>query len=165
MTGTHQYAARLTWNGNTGAGTYDYRSYGRNFEIMLDGKKPIEGSADPRFLGDADRPNPEDLLISALSACHMLTYLALCAREGVQVEAYEDHATAVMKLTEDGGGVFVEASLFPSIQITDGSSMEKAKQLHKTAHGLCFIARSVRFPVRVDPRITLTRKPRMQGGE
>jgi organic hydroperoxide reductase OsmC/OhrA len=154
MTDSHQYVARVIWRGNSGAGTANYRSYRRNYDIVVEGKAPIEGSADPRFRGDAALPNPEDLLVSALSACHMLTYLALCADAGIVVESYEDRATALMRFTEDGGGFFVEADLYPRVQVADRSTVQKATKLHAKAHELCFIAQSVKFPVRNDPTVT-----------
>jgi len=155
---THEYVAQLVWRGNTGAGTINYRSYSRNYEVIVQGKEPLSGSADPRFRGDAALLNPEDLVISALAACHMLTYLALCAREGISVEHYEDRATALMQFTEDGGGSFVEASLHPVVHVTDPSSVEKAKHLHARAHELCFVAQSMGFPVRNFPTIMVVAK-------
>ena len=132
-----------------------YRSYGRNYEVVIDGKEPFSGSADPHFRGDPALPNPEDMLTAALAACHMVSYLALCAREGIRVETYEDPATACMELTADGGGAFVEASLFPRVEIAGGADLERAIQLHEKAHEQCYVASSVRFPVHVHPTVTM----------
>ena len=83
----HTYQARLTWDGNLGRGTSSYASYGREHHIDVEGKAALLGSADPMFRGTADRHNPEDLFLASIAACHMLSYLALCARRGVRAMA------------------------------------------------------------------------------
>ena len=117
------------------------------------GQPPIAGSSDPSFRGDAARWNPEQLLVAALSQCHLLWYLHLCAVSDVVVIAYEDHAVGVMEQGEDGGGRFTEATLRPVVTVADDSMAGKALELHSQAHELCFVASSVDFPVRHEPRI------------
>lgn len=148
------YAATVTWTGNTGAGTASYQAYDRTYDIQSDGKPVIAGSSDPAFRGAPDRYNPEDLLIAALSACHMLWFLHLCADAGITVLAYEDRARARMRLDAAGGGRFVEATLRPTIVLADPGHRSDAAALHHTAHDRCFIANSVNFPVRCEPTFT-----------
>src|SRR5690606_14624245 len=93
---THDYHATIRWTGNLGTGTATYAAYGRDYRISVPGKPDLDGSADARFRGDATRHNPEDLLVAALSACHMLAYLALCARLGVKVTGYIDEASGTL---------------------------------------------------------------------
>lgn len=144
----HSYAVRIEWTGNDGEGTKSYRSYRRDHTIGADGKSTIAASSDPAFRGDATRFNPEDLLVASLSGCHMLTYLHLCAVNGVNVVAYRDDASGVMCEREDGGGAFAQVELRPKVTISMGDRA-KALQLHEKAHHLCFIANSVNFPVEV----------------
>jgi len=154
MTGTaHSYVVRLEWTGNNGSGTSDYRSYSRNHEIAAPGKPAIPASSDPVFRGDATRYNPEDLLVASLSACHMLAYLHLCAVSGVVVEAYVDDASGTMVETAKTGGHFTEVILRPRVTVSATSDRSLADQLHHKAHGLCFIANSVNFPVLCEPTI------------
>ena len=148
MAKTHHYAVTVQWTGNTGTGTSSYRSYGRQHEITGESGKPlIPGSSDPAFRGDPARWNPEELLVAALSACHQLAYLHLCAVAGIVVVDYVDHAEGVMKDAEDGSGSFQQVTLRPEVTITPGSDTAKAHELHEIAHAKCFIARSVNFPV------------------
>lgn len=145
---THEYKTKLKWTGNSGMGTSDYKSYGRNHRIAGPDKgSVIPGSADPHFRGDGSRYNPEDLLLASLSACHMLSYLHLCAVNGVVVTAYEDDASGVMLENPDGSGEFKEVMLRPKVTINAASDAAKAMELHEAAGKLCFIARSVNFPV------------------
>ncbi|HEY9640418.1 MAG TPA: OsmC family protein [Coleofasciculaceae cyanobacterium] len=148
---THQYSVEVRWIGNTGQGTANYRVYDRAHEISVAGKPIIPGSADPAFRGDPTRYNPEELLVSSISTCHMLWYLHLCADAKIIVTAYLDHAIGFMTETKEGGGQFTEVILKPVITITAGSDAAQAEQLHETAHHLCFIANSVNFPVRCQP--------------
>ena len=141
----HKYSVNVTWTGNTGKGTSDYQSYKRDHEISVAGKPPIHGSSDPKFRGDPVRYNPEELLISALSTCHMLWYLHLCAEAGIVVVSYEDRAEGTMIDACDGGGRFVRVTLRPDVRVV--RSVEQAEELHQRAHELCFIANSVNFPV------------------
>ena len=113
----------------------------------------LAGSSDPTFRGDASRYNPEELLVAALSACHLLSYLHLCAVNKIVVTAYTDQATGSMKETADGGGQMTEVTLRPRVRITSASNRDLALKLHGEAHGLCFIARSVNFPVVHEPVI------------
>ena len=106
----HTYTARVTWTGNKGQGTTAYDAYARDYDVACAGRPTLRGSADLRYLGDADRHNPEDLLVAALSACHMLWYLHLCAVSGVVVTAYEDDAEGRMQTHADGFGEFSEVT-------------------------------------------------------
>jgi organic hydroperoxide reductase OsmC/OhrA len=151
MDGQHFYKIGLKWQGNTGEGTSNYRSYKRDYLVHIDGKDDLPGSSDPSFRGDPSRYNPEELLVASLSACHMLWYLHLCANAGIVVQQYKDDATGVMQEDKKRGGYFKEVVLRPQVSITDESRKEEAIQLHQRAHELCFIANSVNFEVRHEP--------------
>jgi len=143
----HSYSVKVRWTGNLGRGTSDYRAYKRDHEISSLGKPPVLASSDPAFRGDASRYNPEDLLVASLSACHMLSYLHLCAVAGIVVTDYQDDAKGTMAETKDGGGHFTKVTLHPDVKVAAGADTDLAMQLHETAHHLCFIASSVNFPV------------------
>ncbi len=149
----HNYELQVEWTGNTGEGTKTYRSYGRDYTVTAPGKPKILGSSDPSFRGDPSRYNPEDLLVASLSACHMLSYLHLCAVNHVTVVGYRDAALGLMDENSDGSAQFTRVTLRPTVQILPGDDQAKAQALHADAHHLCFIARSVNFPVDVAPTI------------
>ncbi len=151
----HRYFVNVTWRGNPGNGTSNYRSYKRDHTISASGKPEIAASAEPAFLGDKSRYNPEELLVGSLSACHMLWYLHLCAEAGIVVSAYEDDAKGIMIETSAGGGRFTQVTLYPKVKINADADEELALQLHERAHQLCFIANSVTFPVLCEPAIQL----------
>jgi organic hydroperoxide reductase OsmC/OhrA len=142
----------LRWTGNLGTGTSSYRAYGRDYELSAPLKaSAIAGSSAKTYRGDDTRYNPEELLVAALSSCHLLAYLHLCADAGIVVTAYDDSAEGTMRTNPDGSGEFVGVTLRPHVQITDPARATEAGALHERAHEMCFIARSVNFPVRCHP--------------
>jgi organic hydroperoxide reductase OsmC/OhrA len=148
----HTYALTLEWTGNDGEGTKTYRGYRRDHVISAIGKPDLPGSSDPAYRGDAARYNPEELLVASLSACHMLWYLHLCSANQIVVLDYRDAPLGTMSEANDGFGEFVRVELRPTVHIA-ASDATKAAALHEQAHHLCFIARSVNFPVEVNPTI------------
>lgn len=147
----HRYQIRLDWTGNRGTGTSGYRDYDRRHEVSAAGKPVIAGSSDPSFRGEAERWNPEELLVAALAQCHLLAFLHLAADSGVVVTGYTDEARGSMRLNRDGSGEFTEVVLQPRVLVSAAEMVEPAQRLHERAHSLCFIARSVNFPVRHEP--------------
>jgi organic hydroperoxide reductase OsmC/OhrA len=147
----HHYKTTTTWVGNRGQGTANYRAYDRNHNIAVEGRPDILCSSDPAFRGDTSRHNPEVLLVASLSGCHMLWYLHLCADNNIVVTEYTDEATGTMEENKDGSGQFVEVTLNPRVTVADKSMIEKANELHHKANQMCFIARSVKFPVHHKP--------------
>lgn len=150
----HHYRLEVRWQGNRGSGTSGYRDYGREVLLEAAGKPAIAGSADVPFRGSADRWNPEELLVAALSQCHLLSYLHMAVTAGVVVTDYTDSPTGVMA-QEGVGGHFTEVVLRPVVTVADPAHVALAASLHRQASAACFIAQSVSFPVRHEPR-TLT---------
>lgn len=149
---THHYNATINWTGNLGDGTLTYTSYARNFELILAHKQPILCSSDPYFRGDPSRLNPEEMLLAAISSCHMLWYLHLCADAGIVVEKYRDRAEATMVEGQDAGR-FTNVVLRPELTISNVELNSLALSLHEKAHRNCFISNSVNFPIHIEPKI------------
>ena len=147
---THRYPVTVTWTGNTGTGTTSYRAYSRDHEVRVDGKPTILTSSDPSFRGDRTRYNPEELFTAAVSQCHSLWYLHLCADNGINVVSYVDSAEGTMQEDTSGSGVFTRVVLRPEITLAPGADAGMADRLHHEAHAMCFIARSIAAPVEVE---------------
>ena len=147
----HHYKTTITWTGNTGKGTENAAAYSRNHIISIKNKTDILASSDTPFRGDGTKHNPEDLLLSSLSQCHMLWYLHICADNGITIIEYIDDAEGIMQENEGGGGQFKEVTLHPKVTITDAGQIEKANALHHAANQKCFIANSVNFQVKHEP--------------
>ncbi len=151
MTHEHNYKLTALWTGNKGDGTKNVRTYDRSHTVTIQGKPQLFLTTDNAAVGDKSKLNPEDLLVSALSSCHMLSYLYICAMEGIVITAYSDNATGIMIENKNGGGSFKEVRLNPNFYVADESMVEKAIELHHKAHEICYIANSVNFDVTCHP--------------
>jgi organic hydroperoxide reductase OsmC/OhrA len=149
---SHRFEARITWP-RAGTSSTATAEYSRDYKLELDGKPELFGSGPTVFKGDAAGLNPEEMLVASLAACHMLTYLSLCARKGVAVIGYSDHGEARLERVGPGKLKFVEATLKPKVRLAPGSDTALAEKLHHDAHAGCFVANSVNFPVVVEASV------------
>lgn len=147
MPKTHDFTARIEWTGDRGEGTRHYKGYDRTWSIITPGKLPIACSNDPMLGGDRSKPNPEDLLLASLSACHMLWYLHLASSAGIIIRGYTDDPLGLGETGPRGEGRFLNAILRPTIVLDRAADEPVADALHHEVHRYCFIARSVSFPV------------------
>lgn len=156
----HQHNFELTtvWTGNNGEGTKNVRTYNRNHTVSITGKPDLLLTTDNPSVGDQSKLNPEDLLVAAISSCHMLSYLYLCAMDGIVVISYTDKTTGIMIELLSGGGSFKEVQLNPKVLVADKSMVAKAIELHHKAHEICYIANSVNFEVRCAPIVIELKK-------
>lgn len=132
MPGIYGYDISVVWTGNRGTGTSGYRAYSREHDVNAGGRPVIAGSSEPLFRGDPARWNPELELTAALSQCHMLWYLHLCAAAGVTVISYTDNAHGSMTETADGSGHFTEVVLRPQVAV---ASPDMVEGRHEPAQG------------------------------
>lgn len=152
----HKYSSSIVWTGNLGKGTAGYRVYERTWDVAIPGKLPIHCSNDPLLGGDAAKMNPEDLLISALSACHMLWYLHYASDAGIVVTTYEDRPVGYGEVLKSGAGRFTAAVLRPRITVQSHTDLKVAKEIHHRIQEVCFVARSVNFPISYEPMFLLS---------
>lgn len=152
---SHTYTSFVVWTGNSGEGTAHYRSYARTWDIAIPGKSVVHCSNDPLLGGDPGKMNPEDLLLSSLSACHMLWYLHLASDHGIVVTRYEDRPIGIGEVERSGAGRFVSATLRPKVTVHGDADLALAESLHHQVHQYCFIARSINFPVLYEPEFAV----------
>jgi len=143
----HHYTQAITWTGNRGEGTSNYAAYHRDYTIEIESKEPQLGSADSAFRGDASKINPEDMLLSAISSCHMLWFLHLCADAGITVVEYTDKPEAWMEENPGNGGKFNKVTLNPTVVILESDKLDASIALHEIAGKKCFITNSCNFEV------------------
>lgn len=127
------------------------KKYSRNHTVTIEGKPVLDVSAAKAFKGDATLYNPEDMLLSSLISCHMMSYLYVCSQSGIEVLNYSDAAVATLEVDADGSGRFTEVILNPKVVIAQANRVEEALALHKKANQLCFIANSCNFPILHNP--------------
>jgi organic hydroperoxide reductase OsmC/OhrA len=143
----HLFKAELNWTSNKNQEDSTKRFYNKSHQIKIEGKPVLNISAAKTFKGDPELYNPEDLLLSSLVSCHMMSYLYVCAQNGIEVLEYSDNAEATLEVAADGSGRFVEVRLNPKVKISNSDKIDLANELHKKANQLCFIANSCNFPI------------------
>jgi organic hydroperoxide reductase OsmC/OhrA len=141
----HLFKAEAKWTSNQEDSTK--RFYSKSHQILIEGKPILNVSAAKAFKGDPELYNPEDLLLSSLISCHMMSYLYVCSQNGIEVLEYSDNAEATLEVSPDGSGRFVTVKLNPEVKISNSSQIQQALDLHQKANQLCFIANSCNFPV------------------
>ncbi|WP_317897981.1 OsmC family protein [Aurantibacillus circumpalustris] len=151
MTHEHHYKLTTVWQGNKGEGTKNVKTYDRSHTVTIAGKPQLHLTTDNPAVGDKTKLNPEDLLVTAISSCHMLSYLYVCALEGIVITDYTDTATGIMIEKKSGGGSFKEVTLNPVFKVANSSMKEKAIELHHKAHEICYLASSINFEVKCSP--------------
>ena len=149
-----EHRAGLRWRRTTE--DFQYHTYNRGHEVWFkDGVIVLPASSAPAFRGDADRVDPEEAYVASLSSCHMLTFLAICARKRLTVDSYEDDAAGALEKGANGRLWLATVWLRPMVRFAP--SVEVAlgtlKELHHQSHEECFIANSVKTTVTIEPRL------------
>lgn len=139
------------------AAPFTYETYSRTHTWHFEGGAELRASASPAFRGDSTLVDPEEAFVASLASCHLLTFLALAARDGLVVEAYDDEAEGVLAKNDDGRLAVTRVVLRPRVVFGPSASgdtpgAEEVARLHARAHADCFIAGSVRTEVVVEPR-------------
>ncbi|KAF2082634.1 OsmC family protein [Flavobacterium sharifuzzamanii] len=147
MTFKHLFKAEVNWTSKQNPADSSKRFYSKSHQIKIERKPVLDISAAKAFKGDPALYNPEDLLLSSLVSCHMMSYLYVCAQNGIEVLEYSDNAEATLEVNPDGSGRFVEARLYPKVKISNSDKRELALDLHHKANQLCFIANSCNFSI------------------
>jgi organic hydroperoxide reductase OsmC/OhrA len=139
----HLFKAEAKWISNKNEKGF----VSKNHEIIIEGKPVLNVSAAKAFKGAPELYNPEDMLLSSLVSCHMMSYLYVCGQNGIEVLSYSDNAEAALEVEFDGSGRFTEVRLNPKVTIVNPDKIQLALELHKKANKLCFIANSCNFPI------------------
>jgi organic hydroperoxide reductase OsmC/OhrA len=150
MSHTHTYRATLTWEGSTSDG---YEHYDRTHRVETPpAKQALTLSGDPAFGGDAEKPNPEQLLLAAASSCQLLSFLAFAARSRIEVLSYTDEAEAIMP--EDDLPVRItQITLRPRITVGPEANVDRVYRLVDKAHDECYIANTISAEMKLEAEV------------
>lgn len=142
---------RVTVQWQRTSDTYTYETYNRSHEWRFHGATVAASSA-PDFRGEAERVNPEEAFVAALSSCHMLTFLAIAAKKKLSLDSYSDEAVGYLEKNEAGRLAMTLVILRPRVQWSKDVAVTDADldKLHQQAHEGCFIANSVKTNVTVE---------------
>jgi len=148
-----EHKVTLRWE--RGGAEFVYQKYPRDHTWSFDGGHTMTATAAPAYLGNPANVDPEEAFVASLSSCHMLTFLAICARKRLTVESYDDEAVGVLEKGSDGKLWLVRVTLRPRVQFASGITVDDAilEHIHHQSHAECFIANSVKTDVTVVPRL------------
>ena len=147
----HTYTAHVAWS----ADAEEHRTgrYSRRHEWRFDGGAVVPGSSAPPVPGsDPSAVDPEEALVAAVSACHMLFFLAFARKNGLVVTAYDDEAEGEMTPNENGKLFISKITLRPRVTFEGQADPAAVEASHHAAHEECYLANSVRADVLIQPR-------------
>jgi organic hydroperoxide reductase OsmC/OhrA len=147
------HVAELAWRSD---GAFTSGRYSRRHELSFDGGAVVPGSSSPDVvpapLSDPAAVDPEELLVASAASCHMLWFLDLARRAGLDVVSYRDRAEGEMGRDAAGRTAIVRITLRPDIAFAgaapDAATLER---LHHDAHARCFIANSLTSEIVIEP--------------
>ena len=148
-----EHRAQLRWKRTSP--DFIYESYNRAYEVLFkQGGIVLPSSSAPEFRGDAERVDPEEAFVASLCGCHMLTFLAICARRRLTLDSYDDDASGWLEKGDGGKLWMTRVTLRPRVRFAPGVVVNEAQltALHHQAHADCFIANSVKTEISVEPR-------------
>lgn len=148
-----EHRVAIHWNrqGNE----FTHKQYTRDHLWKFEGGSEVRASAAPEYLGDGSRVDPERAFVASVSSCHMLTFLALAARDGFVVDQYQDEAVGIMERNAENRIAITRVTLCPKITWgSEAPTPEQLAKLHENAHKHCFIANSVNTEICVEPPAT-----------
>lgn len=150
------YSVKLSWE--RGEDDFLDKKYHRAHTWSFDGGATVTASSSPNVLpppmSDPTGVDPEEAFVAAIASCHMLWFLAIAAKHRWIVDSYEDQPVGKMDKNDQGKTAVAVVTLRPKI-VFGGEHQpteNEVETLHHEAHGLCFIANSVKSEIRIEPR-------------
>jgi organic hydroperoxide reductase OsmC/OhrA len=149
-----KHIANIKWAAKESGEEFLKGRFSRAHVLSFDGGTEVPASASPHVVGKwavEAAVDPEEMLVAALSSCHMLSFLHLARVAGFAVKAYDDHAEGATEEIAPGRIAVTNVTLRPKIEWAGGAPKpEELDRLHRQAHEICFIANSVKTQVTVE---------------
>ena len=152
-----EFKVHTKWSSLIESDTSKARSNPKTHRTYIKNKEALTISAAKEFKGDKTKHNPEDLFLSALSSCHMMSYMYLCDKNNITLLNYTDETSGILVVNADGSGEFISIVLHPIVTILEKNKIDLAIRLHKEANRLCFIANSCSVPIDHKPQIQISK--------
>ncbi|EKF74579.1 hypothetical protein A11A3_08130 [Alcanivorax hongdengensis A-11-3] len=130
---------------------FEYETFKRDHEWTFAGGEVVQASASPDFFGCANRVNPDEAVIAATSSCHMLTFLAIAAKQKHKVLSYIDQPRGTVEKNRDGRMAITRIELRPRVVFDEDLSDEAIERMHASAHRNCFVANSLMADITIHP--------------
>ena len=149
-----EFSAFIEWKRN--AAPFADKRFSRIHTWRFDGGITLPASASPHVVAapysSKEAIDPEEALVASLSACHMLSFLFVAAKQGFCVDSYSDNASGILAKNASGKYWVSRVTLKPQIAFSGERKPtdEEFQAMHRTAHEECFIANSVKTEVQCE---------------
>ena len=124
---------------------------GRRGRSSAPGKPSIDIGSPPEFKGEAGLWSPEEMLVGALNACLMLTFVSMAQGEGLSFVAYETEADGLLE-SVDGKYQFTAVAVSPTVVLNSEADLESARAVMARVEEHCFISNSLKAKVHLSPQ-------------
>ncbi|HEU4402919.1 MAG TPA: OsmC family protein [Candidatus Polarisedimenticolia bacterium] len=136
-----QYDVRVRWSAE------------KRGVLRAEGRPDLEVASPPEFRGHPGLWTPEHLLVAAVNACTMLTFLSAVARSGIRLISYDCDATGTLEHAE-GTFRFTKVVLRPRIIVAGPDDIDRAHAAFRDAEGSCLVSNSLLTKVESRPEIS-----------
>jgi organic hydroperoxide reductase OsmC/OhrA len=140
----HTFAVNLRWRNTRAFDGELVREYSHEGFATIPGHAALVTSAATDFGGDPNLWNPEELLMTAIAQCHLLSFLYIANRDGIEIVDYTDEVEGSMDFS-GGTGAMNSVTLKPLVVTTADPALIAA--MHEEAKGMCVMRQSVNFPI------------------
>ncbi len=146
-----EHNVTVSWKKQTES--FAYQDYNRDHQWDFGHGLIVDASSAPQFLGTPEYADPERAFAAALSSCQLLFFIAICSKKRLTLESYQDNATAYLEKNDEGELVISRVVLRPEVRFAQGVEVEweVIEKIHHQAHKRCFLARSVRSEIILEP--------------
>lgn len=146
------FKVSVSWHLQPGE-VFEPDNYHRDHDWTFSGGEVVPASASAGYGGSPSRVNPDEAVVAATAGCHMLTFLAIAAKQRLKVVSYIDHPEGTLEKNDEGRMAISHIRLNPRVVFDGEMSEEKLSRLHDSAHRNCFVANSLRSEVSIVPDI------------
>jgi organic hydroperoxide reductase OsmC/OhrA len=123
--------------------------------LTVPGKPDLQIASPPEFRGHPGIWSPEDLLVAAVNACTMTTFLSAVIRRRISLVSYECDAEGTLEMA-DGTFRFTHVTLRPRIVVTGEENRQQALDAFHEAETGCLIANSIIAKIQAQPEIVVS---------
>jgi peroxiredoxin-like protein len=127
-------------------------------QISSEEKTGIEIALPKELGGPGVVWSPDELFVSSVDSCAMLTFFWLIDGKNINIVSYESQAEGISQIDEDGVFRFTQVTLKPTIVISNQEDIEKVNEAIKKLESWCCISNSVKTKVVIEPTVRVENK-------
>lgn len=107
-----------------------------------------EADAPPKFGGKEGCLTPEELLVSSVNACLMMSYYYFANVKKIGIVSYESQAEGTVEKGSPGGGMwFTNLKVRARVKSANPEDAERCRTLAASAEKYCIVSASLKTPV------------------